>query len=280
MNKLLIFTICSSIIILFSCKNKINPFFNSYIFDAEERDFLLDNDILNPNLDDNIIYTRGAVFTYSYKFFQNDTLKKCSIKSGRKMKPVLSIPSDNSEEALELDYIKLYVYNGKGDINLAKSQSIIKYDYYIGDRKFYLGERTGVLEDSASIFLHPPRNHCFISTCIHPFPYIKFPLSIGATWEAHFGIPSYAYEDQFLKEKMKKFPESLDMNYEVERMQVLNTKMGKIECFVINGFGSNDNKTITELKMFFNEQYGFVKLDYYNHLDITKLVLDLEEVKK
>jgi len=275
MNKLLFCVTCTSLIIIFSCKNKAD-----YFFGVEEKGFLLDNKVPNPNLDDNIIYTRGAEFTYSYKFFQNDTLKKCSIKlETRNMKPILSIPQSNTEGELELDSIKLYVYTGKGDISLAKSQSIIKYDYYIGDRKF-LGEQTGVVEEPASIFLHPPRSYCFISTCLHPFPYIKLPLSIGSAWEAHFGIPSYAYEDQFLKERMEKFPESLDMNYEVERIEKLNTKMGAIECFVINGIASYKNNKVTQLKMFFNEQFGFVKLDYYNHFDSTKLVLDLEKVKK
>ncbi len=43
-------------------------------------------------------------------------------------------------------------------------------------------EKTGVLENTETIFLHPPRNKDYAILEFSPFPLVHFPLSVGQEW--------------------------------------------------------------------------------------------------
>jgi len=276
-----IMTIFTILISLSACKINSEYTNGEEFFEMQEPEMLLDNEHPNTNLEDNDIYLPGSEFTYDYKFFDKDIEQRCyvGLDSIGKQAYLLENGREKSNY-VRLDNVKLYVYRGKGDISLAESQSIIKYDYLVNDRRFFFGERTGVAENSDAFFLHPPRGHCFITTCLHPFPYLKLPLSVGKTWNSYFSIPPYAYKDEFLKDMMLAFPPDLDMNYEVKSLEKINTVLGKIECFKILGEASHDNKVITEVEIYFNYEYGFSKLDYFNYLDSSRLVLELKSINR
>ena len=255
------------------------------IFNVTEPELYLDNNIENPNLIDNAIFTPGSEFVYSYTFFEKKAEHKCWLKSkGLRILEVNLKPSDYIPESneIEIDEVKLYVYRGKGDQSLAKTQSIIKFDYYSDDKRVQFGETTGVAETEKKLFLHPPRSHCFLTTSLHPFPYIKFPISVGSFWQSSFGVPSYVFENEYLKRKdfFKYLPDGLDTYYEVKSLKTLKTPLGSLECFEIKGESTYGDKLITDLTMYFNEIFGFVRLDYTNHLDSSRLQIKLDKVNK
>ena len=56
----------------------------------------------------------------------------------------------------------------------------------------------------------------------------------------------------------------------------ITTKLGKLECYVIES-EAKSNLGSTKLISYFNETYGFLKLDYTN-IDSTKIVIEINEV--
>ena len=58
---------------------------------------------------------------------------------------------------------------------------------------------------------------------------------------------------------------------------MVDTPFGEVECFEINAFGLN-RLGRTQLTSYFNEEYGFVKMNYLN-IDGSKLIILLKEVR-
>lgn len=250
------------------------------IFNMSEPELFLDNNITNPNLEDNLIYLGGRSFIYSYKYTQNGQVKYCYLEPSDSLNPPASILADKPNgKSIKIDEIKLSVYKGKGDISLAKTQTIIKYDYLSENRRLSMGERTGVVENGTSIFLHPPRSHCFLPTGFYSFPNLKLPLSIGATWEAYFSVPSHVkprIEDTFFPKA--KVPEGVDHYYNVEDTLTVKSNFGNLKCFKIVGTGMVDERLFSKTTMLFNEDYGFVELTFFNTADSITLSLTLKKI--
>lgn len=130
---------------------------------------------------------------------------------------------------------------------------------------------TGITENDTSVWIHPPRNGVYKKLELSPFPVVKYPLEIGNQWTwkllvgNHYSIPGHA--------EWGEKPELFTSNYHITGKEPLSTKLGNIECYVIES--STESKFHqTELKAFYSTSYGFVRLEYYN-IDKKRLVLEL-----
>ncbi len=280
------FAFLITFMLLGGCKNFIEDKTTNTrlkLFNLEEPEMLLDNDVVNNNLVDNEIYTAGAKFIYRYNHVKGGKIKHCYVDKNNysEKKPRATFLTDTtSNDLIKIDEIVLSVYKGKGDVSLAKSQSIIKYDYFSKGEKIFLGERTGVKEDSTSIFLHPPRGHCFIHTVLYPFPQLKYPLYIGAFWESFFSVPSYMHEDLNMSMPSHKIPSSISIEYEVQDTLTHVSELGNLFCYKINSEGTDMDSIFSSSTFLFNHEYGFIELDYYNTVDSSNIILKLEKVIK
>ena len=148
------------------------------------------------------------------------------------------------------------------------SQTNLKYSLY--DETSY--SMSGVIENEANVWMHPPRDYYFKILELNPFPYIKAPFEIGNKWKWSLKIG-----DSWADERWKMWQGSIENKYEYEIVdkRKLETELGELSCYIIK---SNAKSRIgkTELTAFFHEKYGFVKLNYIN-IDGTKTNLELIE---
>lgn len=140
------------------------------------------------------------------------------------------------------------------------SQTIIQYQYLTKSGNAPFQSSSGVIENEANIWMHPPRDRYFQILELNPFPFIKAPYKIGNKWTWNLGIG-----DNWSDKRWKTWEGSIENKYKYEIMgkTELKTPFGKIKCFVIKSTATSRIGQ-TKLTSYFNPQYGFVKLDYTN----------------
>ncbi len=134
---------------------------------------------------------------------------------------------------------------------------------------------TGVIENQKNIWIHPPRAYLFKILELNPYPYIKYPLQVGSSYKGSLRIGS-GWGD----ERWKTWAGIIEnqYNYEVTAQRELDTPLGRLSCYVIESTAVSELGE-TKLTTYFNETYGFVKLEYTN-IDHSRLVMELYEIGK
>ena len=153
-------------------------------------------------------------------------------------------------------------------------QTSISYEFLQKNGKYFTKEITGGIENEKNVWIHPPRSNFFKILELNPFPYIKAPYKVGTKWNWKLKIG-----DQWSDKRWMEWKGGIEnvYDYEIIGKKKIETKLGNLECFIIK---SNAKSRIgkTALISYFNENYGFVKLDYKN-IDGTKTILELEKVE-
>jgi hypothetical protein len=131
---------------------------------------------------------------------------------------------------------------------------------------------SGVIENEANVWMHPPREHYFKILELNPFPYIKAPYEVGTTWTWDLGIGS-----SWADERWKTWEGVIEntYQYEITDQVTLETDMGDLDCFVIES-SAESRIGETALTAYFHPEYGFVRLNYTN-IDGSKTNLVLTE---
>ncbi len=131
---------------------------------------------------------------------------------------------------------------------------------------------SGVIENEASVWMHPPREHYFKILELNPFPYIKAPYEVGTTWTWDLAIGS-----SWADERWKTWEGVIEnkYQYEITDQVTLETDMGDLDCFVIES-SAESRIGETALTAYFHPEYGFVRLNYTN-IDGSKTNLVLTE---
>ena len=134
---------------------------------------------------------------------------------------------------------------------------------------------SGVIENEANVWVHPPRDHYFKILELNPFPYIKAPYTVGTEWAWNLKIGS-KWGDQ----RWKTWDGNIDntYHYKITNEVVIKTTFGALECLVIESTATSEIGT-TELVGYYHPKYGFVKLNYTN-IDGSKTNLVLTEHTK
>lgn len=210
-------------------------------------------DIEKKDVDsDNKIFKIGKAFIYDYEIIENDSVYKMSYIGGlpdRKFK-LINRNSDTINSRIHLIVSKF-----EKSEKTNKNQTEIDYLYF-PDFAYISG--TGIIENENNIWLHPPRDGLFsaLETC--PFPYVKFPVKIGKEWKDKMKIG-----DQWCNEKWGVWKKKLLLSYGYKTTQKtkINTKLGELECYVIESTAKSEIGE-SKLKSFFSEKYGFVRLEY------------------
>ncbi|MGO3182768.1 MAG: hypothetical protein ACTIJ9_08055 [Aequorivita sp.] len=107
---------------------------------------------------------------------------------------------------------------------------------------------------------------------LNPFPFIKAPYKVGNSWDWWLGIGS-----QWGDERWKTWEGGIENQYfyEITKKKIIETEFGKLECFIIESTAWSELGE-TKLTAYFNEKYGFIKLNYIN-IDGSKTNLELIE---
>lgn len=138
----------------------------------------------------------------------------------------------------------------------------LKFDKWLGE----LSE--GVIENVEEVWMHPFRFNQYNFTEVAPFPFIKLPLSIGKSWTKSLSIKEGwgDWENTYV-----------NAEYKVVGKEAIKTDFGVIEnCWKIESKSSFKLGKST-FEYWFNEELGFVKMNYKNYGNQT-LQIVLAEV--
>ncbi len=215
-------------------------------------------------------YKRGTEITFSYKYSdRNGKQQYFVINKGNSWN---FTSASNTSDSVIRDF-KLKILDRNMNFNDPKYYQVgISYIIEKNDVNPYI---TGLIENEKNIWLHPPREFLFRILELNPFPYIKYPLQIGHTWTGDLLIGG-----QWGDKRWKEWTGNIlnKYQYKITDKKTVNTPLGSMECYVIESEAKSELGT-TKLTSYFNEQFGFVKLDYTN-IDKSTIEIDIQGVKK
>lgn len=217
---------------------------------------------------DNKIYIHNRAIIYDYYFQLEDDSTKYKFKTKEESKYTLCSKYGCDEEII--DRIKLEVNDRLFlfDFDSTYNQTVISYYFISNNNNILKKESTGIIENHKNIWVHPPRQFDFKILEINPFPFVSFvenewnwKLEVGEIWGS---------------EKWKTWKGVIELSYKYKKQPntLIMTKFGEIECIVTEAEAHSVLGT-TFLKSYFNEKYGFIKLEYTN-IDNSKLVYEME----
>ena len=128
---------------------------------------------------------------------------------------------------------------------------------------------TGVIENIEQVWMHPIRINQYKFTEVAPFPKVNLPLQKGKKWEGTTtGIIGWGEWDG----------QTVKCKYKISGQEIYLLGDLKIDCWVIKSVGkcSSGKSKLTTL---FNEEYGFVKMEYQNY-EKEKLVFELIKMEE
>jgi hypothetical protein len=281
--KIKLAVLVSFTIIFQSCKNEIkkpvndikegNIDFPAYELIGENESIIVetfDSTVVDINKynHNNVVFKVGTEFIYTYEHITNDNkiqyFKKTNGNRGWEF-----VDSDSIDFST-LQTIKISVADGNPMSNSIPDYNQTNLKYVIFDESSY--SMSGVIENEANLWMHPPRDYYFRILELNPFPYIKAPYKIGNEWNWSLTIG-----DGWADERWKLWDGKIEnvYSYRISDKQTIKTNFGEIDCFIIE---SKANSRIGETKLisYFNNKYGFVILDYTN-IDGSKTKLELIE---
>lgn len=139
---------------------------------------------------------------------------------------------------------------------------------FAGEGPFTKKETTGIIENVREVWMHPFRSNQYNFTEVAAFPHIKFPLKEGKTWTSNLQIGEGwgDWENTVI-----------NSSYEIKGKEVFRTKFKTFEnCWIVESKSSASFGDSTH-NFWFDESYGFVKMEYVNYEGQT-LTFELFEV--
>ncbi|HUH29329.1 hypothetical protein [Gelidibacter sp.] len=212
----------------------------------------------------NTIYTLGKEFVFSIHIRDNNSDYFLKSNEHDDFKLTKNIDS------VKISEIHLTVLKPKIFKRLIRNQTQILYSY---EPNPTLIATTGLVENDKNVWIHPPRAGFFQSLETCPFPYVKLNKSIGYTW-----TDSMLINNHWSHKEWGEWEDKLLLNYEYEIVgkENIDSKLGEIECLIINAVAKSAIGEST-LKAYFSDKYGFIKLEYklFSGIEID---LNLEKV--
>lgn len=234
---------------------------------------------------DNKVYKGGNQYTYNF-YYEDLDKKKYVFKEieGASKLPFLErvkawtlVPKENIDSnVIEQVYLTIkYDLKEKPSKASNYSQTVIAYDYPQKNRKQKFSERTGLIENTKNIWMHPPRKKLFRILELNPFPFIQTPYKVGNKWSWTLKIGSFWGDNRW-----RTWDQSItnQYNYEITAIKKIASKFGNLRCYEIKSTAQSELGK-TSLIAYFNLKYGFVKLNYTN-IDSTKMLFELVKVNK
>jgi len=223
------------------------------------------------NVDENNeIYKLGNVYIYDYEIIDKGIPTKLLNNKGMfKGRTFEFIPA--TADTIKIEQIHLLVKPLESSGRTNENQTEITY---LEGPTFTGSSSTGAAENEKNVWIHPIRYGFFGALETAPFPYIKKPYEIGATWEDGLLI-GQGWGD----EKWGVWEGQLQLNYTyaVTGEETLTTPIGAIECYVIESTATS-TIGVTRLKSYFSPKYGFVRLEYVllNDLKVNMWLVDFK----
>lgn len=249
---------------------------------------------------DNISYTLNSTFTFDY-FYQDSLGNEYKFERNESYSdenPLNLIPNEKITPTT-IDKIQITIDDPLSvfySYDSTYTQTVLAYNYLDSShnpndticnylKRMYpeknyscADEHTGVIDNRKNVWIHPPRQFTFkiLQLCPYPFQFLD---KNENQWSWEFSTGGFYLDPRWIDAK-----ERIKIKYKYQRLpqEKINTKLGKLDCLVTKGVGTSDfkpDKFRTELISYFNQKYGFVRLEY-TLINGDKLVMKLVESSK
>lgn len=213
----------------------------------------------------NEIFKVGSKFTYSIDYISPE--KEHKFFNLDKDKTWNFIDANNSDDStIKTVIIETLDGNPMSKYYPDYNQTAVSYRYKEGSPYSI----SGVIENEANIWMHPPREDLLKILELNPFPYIKSPYEVGTEWDWNLVIGNGWGDERW---KTWEGQITNKMKYKITDIKTVETSLGDLQCFVVESSAKSEIGE-SSLKAFFNPIYGFVKMDYTN-IDGSKILLEL-----
>lgn len=132
---------------------------------------------------------------------------------------------------------------------------------------------SGIVENERNLWMHPNRDCLFQILELNPFPYIQYPIKKGNTWKWRLSIGS-----QWGDKRWKTWTGGIVNKYKYRIIDTdceVVTPLGTLSCVKVEAVAKSRIGN-TYLTAYYNDTYGFVKMDNTN-VDGSRLLVDLVE---
>lgn len=235
------------------------------------------NNDANRYTENNIIFRENTQFTYSFEHITKEGKKLYFEKdpNNNDIEKGWNFIDLKSKSENIIKKVKITVkYSLEPLINYDPkyNQTLLEYNCLNekNDSPFY--SISGAIENEKNVWIHPPRDAYFRILELNPFPFIKAPYKVGNKWKWQLNIGS-----KWSDKRWKIWNTRIENQYEykITDKVKIQTEFGMLECLVVNSTAFSQLGK-TELTSYFNEKYGFIKLNYVN-IDRSRTNLELSE---
>lgn len=250
-----------------SSQNGANYELVSYSGDLQVEQFdstATDENRFNHN---NKIYTVGSSYVYTYQYYNKDGQPRNYRYLEEGWEFTDPMESDRNEIILGVSSGLQPMIDWIPDYN----QTLITYQPSNKDSF----EMTGLIENEANIWMHPPRDGLFRILQLSPYPSVMYPLEIGKEWEWSFQVGSHYGDERWATWDGNI---TITTNYEITGKQVIETRWGELETWTIEAEAVSELGTTT-MKAVFNDSLGFLEMNFVN-IDESEMKFNLGEVNQ
>lgn len=237
----------------------------------------------DPYIADNKIYSNGKVFIFQYYYltpagdtmlYRSKTPASNDFMSTAQAWDLVPLDSADEKTVTQISYTVI-----KGlqpfivlDSTYTKTVVDIK-NYNAAGKEVDKKDENNLVENAANVWLPQPRFKMFRLLELSPFPLIRAPFEKGKTWQWTHDIDEWWNDPRWgnwggLVHNV--------CDYKITGKETLQTPFGALECWVVMG-STGSNLGNSAIKAYFNENYGFVKMEYEN-VNKSKVVQTLEKI--
>jgi len=226
--------------------------------------------------EDNEIYRAENIYYFTYTFKNKSNNEYFFYRSSAKTWEF--VPKEEMKDSTIIGFfIKVMPDLGFYKRYPDYDQTVIEYTFVMknGEVNTSFSEKTGLVENSMNIWVHPPRINLFRILEIIPFPFIQKPYKKGNKWRWSLEIG-----DLWGDARWKIWKGMITNQYKYVITDANNfvlTPLGTLKCYKIKSTAKSKIGK-TSLVAYFNEIYGFVKLEYTN-IDKSTITITLNNIK-
>lgn len=243
-----------------------------YVLEVYSKDLKVekfDSTATDPNRfnHNNRIYKVGSTFIYTYQYFTKQGQPKNFRFLEDDWEFIEAQKADTNEITLEVLSGLEPMIEWISDYN----QTLISYQSSNKDNF----EITGLIENEANIWMHPPRDGMFRILQLSPYPSLVYPLKEGGTWNWSFKVGNH-YADKRWATWDGNI--TITTTYKMGAKKIKQTQWGDVEVWPIEAEAISELGT-SRMTAIFNDNLGFLEMIFVN-IDSSKITFKLKEVKQ
>lgn len=239
------------------------------ILGCETRPFQLSptDKLATSRNDDNIIFRTGSIHKYFIQYFDSLKNEKIILLDDMHFGDSDSYPIANQGDTIAtangISYLEIRVEDSRADNVTNDYQTTIEYVFYnFHSKPLLFTSRTGVVDNTRNIWLHPPRIGPLKILNLSAYPFVKFPIIVGDTWGYNMTIgKNWSHKD--FGGLWKTDTDIFRHHYKVVGESSLVINGQSLSCFQISSVTKSKIGQSSSL-FYFSEKHGFLRMSFFS----------------